>query len=290
VPKYIAISNRRGGVGKSTITLMLACGLTYRGKTVLVVDLDPQASSTGILLDPGFAKEARDNNRNIVALLRRSVVERQTAAMQDYIATEKHGVFYLTPSNRFKLQPSPPYPPIHLVPGSSELDDCEIEALMKAFNAQPGLQAAFKDVQERTKIAIRQLGGAYDYIIMDCPPGLSHIVWGGLHAADGIVIPYIADSTAAENINWLINRLSGYDINAKRVTIANRYHGKDAQPAMRKSVEFMCPGFTDFHLKSSRQFERSLYFYKAPSKLRSRFPAGYHKDVITLADLILDWL
>lgn len=41
----IALANQKGGVGKTTLSLNLAQGLCLRGKSVLVVDADPQASA-----------------------------------------------------------------------------------------------------------------------------------------------------------------------------------------------------------------------------------------------------
>ncbi len=47
----VAVINRKGGAGKSTTTFQLAGALLERERRVLIVDLDPQASLTRLLLD-----------------------------------------------------------------------------------------------------------------------------------------------------------------------------------------------------------------------------------------------
>lgn len=47
--RTLAILNQKGGVGKTTVTLGLASAAAAAGRRVLVVDLDPQASSTWVL-------------------------------------------------------------------------------------------------------------------------------------------------------------------------------------------------------------------------------------------------
>lgn len=57
--KIIAVLNQKGGVGKTTSTINLAAAMARENKTVLVIDLDPQANATSGL---GIDKESIENS------------------------------------------------------------------------------------------------------------------------------------------------------------------------------------------------------------------------------------
>ncbi|MGD8462934.1 MAG: AAA family ATPase, partial [Anaerolineae bacterium] len=70
MPTVITVSNRKGGVAKTTTTVTLGHGLALKGKSVLLVDVDPQghiAPALGMEQEPGLFDllVARTSLRNV---------------------------------------------------------------------------------------------------------------------------------------------------------------------------------------------------------------------------------
>lgn len=64
LPKVIAISNQKGGVGKTTTAVNFSAGLSARGYKVLLIDTDHQASCT-----VAFGLKSEYDSRSIYAVL-----------------------------------------------------------------------------------------------------------------------------------------------------------------------------------------------------------------------------
>jgi chromosome partitioning protein len=153
----IAVANFKGGVSKTTSSMILAQGLSLRGHRVLAIDIDPQGSLTTL---HGILPE--------------------TDVTQDMtISPLCHGeTTDITPAIR-----STYWDGIDLVAAAPFLFSAEF--------ALPSMQmrdtaARFWNVLNAGLEPIRDL---YDVIVIDTPPSLSYVTINGLWAADGIVVP-----------------------------------------------------------------------------------------------------
>ena len=129
--RTIAIANQKGGVGKTTTCLNLAHALSERGRSVLLIDLDPQASLTISLgLD----------------------VRELTTTIYDVLLETRPGLALPAITRPTQM------PNVALAPASIDLSQAELQ-LMSEMDRERALRAALKPVQ-----------GSYDYILIDCPP------------------------------------------------------------------------------------------------------------------------
>ncbi len=86
--RIIAVTNQKGGVGKTTTSINLAASLAATGRNVLVLDIDPQGNTT-----MGSGIDKNDLESSIFDVLVESV------AIKDVMINAEQSGYYIVPAN-----------------------------------------------------------------------------------------------------------------------------------------------------------------------------------------------
>lgn len=274
--KFIAISNRRGGVGKTTITMMLAYGLSVgRRQKVLVVDLDAQASTSVVTMGHQRWRAAREAQRTTSGLLAQ-IVSSDAISCKDYIAHGAGDVLLADGSA----------PTLDVIPSAHDLDDKEALLMIAQQARFHKISDAFDSMRDRMGKIIRSVDGAYDQVIIDCAPGLSQLVWGALRVADSVLIPYIPDRTAEDNVGWLSHRLKEVGV-MMSFTVPNRVSGQDSRaPGIIAAVGARYAPL-GVQIPATQPLAAALDFRDKPGTFASKFGSAA-QHVNALADAVLN--
>lgn len=165
--KVIAVTNQKGGVGKTTTTENVAIDLARNGCNVLIVDFDPQGDLTSCL---GWK-----NNDS----LEHSV----SSMLDDYINDSDIDYESLILHHEEHVD---------LIPANIELADFEMR-LVSVINREQTLSNC-----------IEPLRNQYDYIFIDCPPSLGMLTVNALSAADEVLIPVQTQYLPAKGMTKLL--------------------------------------------------------------------------------------
>lgn len=168
--RVLAISNQKGGVGKTTTAINLGTALAAAGERVLILDLDPQGNaSTGV----GVGPEARK-------LTMYDVLVGQASVLQAAVTTNVPG--------------------LSLVPANSDLVSLESDLMGDA-----GRPYKLRDAL--AALAVEQVavtgGKPFSYVLIDCPPSLSLLTLNALTAANAVVVPIQCEFFALEGMSQL---------------------------------------------------------------------------------------
>jgi chromosome partitioning protein len=276
VTKFIAVSNRRGGVGKTTITMMLAYGLAAgRRQKVLLIDLDAQASTSIIMMGHQRWRAAREVHRTTSGLLAQ-IVSSDALTCKAHIS---QGIGDVTLADGGT-------PVLDIVPSAHDLDDKEALLTIAQQARFHKISDAFDDMQDRMGKVIRSVDGLYDQVIIDCAPGLSQLVWGALRIADFVLIPYIPDRTAEDNLGWLAQRLKDAG-SGMFSTIPNRVSGQDSRAQGIISAVSARYASIGIQVPATQPLASALDYREKPGTLASKFGAAT-QHVNALADAVLN--
>jgi cellulose biosynthesis protein BcsQ len=276
VTKFIAVSNRRGGVGKTTVTMMLAYGLSVgRRQKVLVVDLDAQASTSIVMMGHQRWRAAREAHRTTSTLLSQ-IVSNDAIGCKDYIS-QGIGDVVLADGGT---------PALDIIPSAHDLDDKEALLMIAQQARFHKISDAFNHMQDRMGKIVRSADGAYDQVVIDCAPGLSQLVWGALRVADFVLIPYIPDRTAEDNVGWLSHRLKEVS-GAISCTVANRVSGQDSRAQGIISTVSAKYSPLGVQIPATQPLATALDYRDKSGTLASKFGSAV-QHVNALADAVLN--
>lgn len=190
--------NYKGGVGKTTLTSNICAELAYRGKRVLMIDLDPQSSLTFSFVTPDDWKTHLSESKTIknwftfdedkVDQFKNLIIAPKSA---NQIIREKHGGI------------------LNLV--ASHLDliniDLELAAELKGGTAKQQ-QKSYLKVHNVLRDGLKSLHNVYDYIIVDCPPNFNIVTKNAIVASDYVIVPAKPDYLSTLGISYLQRNLN----------------------------------------------------------------------------------
>ena len=197
--KVISVINLKGGVGKTTTVINMAAILAEAGKSVLLIDGDPQANLTEFL---GFRDPEKTCTNTLAQLLDAGRPDRSDEA-EDYIHTT--GI-----------------PFVSLVPASIDLINADIASIKRGGSIR-AIQDLLDNLNEDAWIesGVPEDGGsAFDYVLIDCPPSFTAASVAAIYASDEVIIPVQADLFSVIGLTTLISQINSVRRIQPRVRVA----------------------------------------------------------------------
>ncbi len=203
--KVISIINWKGGVGKTTCAVNIAAEWADNNKTVLLIDVDAQASASAYIYTEEKYKEEYFNP------IAKALKSRKEEAVAKNIAMKKSifGIFWDAIKDTMLFSKD-----IGIKKGLGDLKTLDLIPSTFYLNELEQEITSASSTQGLSPFNILRLGlnkheilKNYDYVLIDCPPNLNLITLNAIFASDYYIIPTIPDQLSTLGLPLLIRRL-----------------------------------------------------------------------------------
>ena len=250
--RVISIANQKGGCGKTTSAINLSACLAYKGRKVLLIDMDPQGHSA-----VGLNIRTSELEKTVCDTLYDSNGEK--AVLND-VTVKVDDNFDIAPSN------------------------ISLSALEQHLSKVQGRETKLKE-------AIDGLYQIYDYVIIDCPPSLGLLTFNSLIASTEVMVPIEMSLFSLHGISKLLKIIdlvrekTGHEVRIKVVaTMVDKRTriSKEVLQEIQKHFQnamFITIIHANVTLKEAASFGKSIVNYDQKS-------AGF-RDYMALAKEVI---
>lgn len=180
--KIIAVANMKGGVGKTATVVSLAEALAASGHRVLVIDLDAQANASVCIAGDAMLAILMARRATIEGFLEDQLLGKKKMSFADCVRSNVSNVAHLNQQLAISLLPSSP-----------ELRRFEYRIIHDLTQIRMSWTDIVKGLSAVMSVQLKKARKDYDFILIDCAPGISVLTEVSIRLADLVIVPTIAD-------------------------------------------------------------------------------------------------
>lgn len=236
MPAVIAVANPKGGVGKSTTTLMLAEGLALKyGAQILVVDMDPQAGATKNFL--GYSSLSQLSSSQIgLAFILKAWSQGRNMRLAAHCVQASDLIDLRDRQGGF----------IDIIPSNHELLG-EIGALEQQISKVKRRQRVDLILASLLEGALKPIRNNYDVIIFDCPAGAVPLSHAAIRLCQHLVTPTTLEENAYTTLGDFLRFILSKDLGLSELVhvhpVVTMYHA--GNPTQRQMLDHLTTGTYD---------------------------------------------